>query len=154
MTETEAATLATARIRSLCGYKYELVRHFGVQTEIRPERQACIPGWVSLTASGWLAIGERYAWDGPSGPTVDTRDFLRGSLVHDALYQLIRSGELDPKYRKDADQELDRICREDGMPFWRRWYVFRGVRWFAGPAAAVGTQKPAEDFEVGPGARG
>lgn len=50
-----------------------------------------------------------------------------GSLVHDVLYQLIRLGLIDPKYKEYADQLLRDICVEDGMfsiraSFWR-WAV-------------------------------
>ncbi len=54
-------------------------------------------------------------WDGPSGLTIDTPNFMRGSLVHDTLYQLLRNELIEQKWRDEADEELRRICREDGM---------------------------------------
>ena len=71
-----------------------------------------------------------------SGPTVDTRTFMRGSLVHDALYQLMREEYLD--YKKDqeyANNLLKQICREDGMSKFRAWYVHRALRLFGEKAA-------------------
>ncbi len=85
-----------------------------------------------------------YAWDGPSGPTIDTRDFMRGSLVHDALYQLMRLSTLDYKvYRKRADEILKEICLEDGMCSFRAWYIYQALHLFAESAA-----RPREEPEV------
>ena len=75
-----------------------------------------------------LTVHAHYAWDGPSGPTFDTKTFMRGSLFHDALCQLIGEGLLDKKYRKYADQLLRQICLEDGMSKFRAWYVYMAVR--------------------------
>ena len=39
-----------------------------------------------------------------------------GSLLHDALYQLMREGLLDHTlHREAADRILQSLCREDGM---------------------------------------
>lgn len=88
---------------------------------------------------GLLVVHAGYAWDGPSGPTFDTRSFMRGAFVHDALYQLIREGELAPAYRLQADRELWACCRADGMWLVRAAWVYAGVRWFAGFAARRGS---------------
>lgn len=74
-----------------------------------------------------LIISKDYAWDGATS-AIDTPDFMRGSLVHDALYQLIRMGWLGKSYRIEADKVLKAICLEDGMPKWRAWYVYHSVR--------------------------
>ncbi|OGN99825.1 MAG: hypothetical protein A2Y90_02195 [Chloroflexi bacterium RBG_13_52_12] len=91
---------------------------------------------ISLSKDGNLTIRERYTWDGPSGPTLDTKNFMRASLVHDALYQLMRLGDLDSdKFRKSADQVMRILCRQDGMNVFRAWYVYWAVRLFAKGAA-------------------
>ena len=75
---------------------------------------------------------------------------MRGSLVHDALYQLMRLEELDYKTdRKYADQLLKNICREDGMSAFRAWYVHRLVRAF-GEGAAKPTDKPPRQGDLRP----
>jgi hypothetical protein len=57
---------------------------------------------------------------------------MRGSLVHDALYQLMRLSTLDYEvHRKRADEILKDICLEDGMSMLRAWYVYQGVHLFA-----------------------
>lgn len=79
--------------------------------------------------------------DGPSGPTIDTKEFMRGAFVHDALYQLIREGHLLMRDRKQADKILRRMCIEDGMSRFRAWYVYEAVSRFAKWAAKPGTQE-------------
>ena len=113
-----------ARIKYKAGYKYQLSRTYDIEINI-PGNMAC--EFIKLQA-GILTIQKGYAWDGPSGPTIDTKSFMRGSLVHDALYQLMRQNKLASKYRKRADELLKLICREDGMNRVRAWYVYRAVR--------------------------
>jgi hypothetical protein len=74
-------------IRYRSGYKYQLVDASSVEVNIRPAAQIDTD-YIALTADGLLTVKKSYAWDGPSGPTIDTKNFMRGSLVHDALYQL------------------------------------------------------------------
>jgi len=78
-------------IRYRDGYKYQLAEDHTLLIDITPD-EGVGNDFVYLGKSGMLVIRKGYAWDGPSGPTVDTRDSLRGSLVHDALYQLMREG--------------------------------------------------------------
>ena len=84
--------------------------------------------YITLTPDGYITIYENYRWDGPSGPTIDTDSFMRGSLIHDALYQLIRSKLLPISARKPSDKLLKIICRQDGMSLFRSSYVYFGVR--------------------------
>lgn len=113
--------------RDLRPYKYQLTVDY-------LQEDCSVHGWrfatqfIELAESGKLAIFAGYAWDGPSGPTFDTDTFMRGSLVHDALYQCLRMGLLPPECRIVADKELRRICLEDGMCRPRAWWVYRGVR--------------------------
>jgi hypothetical protein len=83
-----------------------------------------------------LIVKQGYAWDGPSGPTIDTKNFMRGSLVHDALYQLCREGFLEKNtYRPIADRLLYDLVREDGMNWFRAKYMYWAVRLAANPMA-------------------
>lgn len=122
------------RITYKKGYKYVLAEDFGIKIKIKPiiriETQ-----FIILETNGLLKIKKGYACDGPSGPTFDTKTFMRAAFVHDALYQLIREGYLSEEHREPADEELQRICLEDGMSSLRAWYVFKGVRVFGGSAA-------------------
>lgn len=91
--------------------------------------------YYGLENDGELTIDRGYCWDGPSGPTFDTKSFMRGALVHDVFYQMMRQGELPRSKRKQADLELDKLLKEDGMWWPRRKYVYRALRLFAGGAA-------------------
>jgi len=78
--------------------------------------------------SGRLIIESEYCWDGPSGPCFHNADVMRASLIHDALYQLMREGELSHDYREKADEIFRDICLKDGMsPFWAN-VMFKAVR--------------------------
>ena len=117
------------------GYKYQLATDYTVATGIIPPA-VIITEYIHLYPDGSLFVKEGYAWDGPSGPTVDTLNFMRGSLAHDALYQLMREGQLDhDTCREAADRLLQRLCLEDGMWALRGWWVYQGVRIFGDPAA-------------------
>ena len=90
---------------------------------------------MAIDAEGKLTIRKGYSWDGPSGPTIDTSNFMPGSLIHDALYQLLREEVLDQTLRKKADEILRDVCIECGMSKARAWLVYQGVR--VGGAAAA-----------------
>ncbi len=109
------------------GYKYQLDQSYVIKIDIRPAQHVG-HDFLVLGTDGTLIIKDGYAWDGPSGPTIDTRNFMRGSLVHDALYQLMREGLLDLGYREKADQILRDLCLEDGMSSIRAWWVYQAVR--------------------------
>lgn len=77
---------------------------------------------------GILYIKAGYAWDGPSGIAFDTPSFMRGSLGHDALYQAMREKLLPTHRRKYVDEILVRHCKEDGMWWPRRKWVYWAVQ--------------------------
>ena len=132
--------MAQSYIKYRSGYKYQLVESYEVQVSITPEEDI-ETNYIDLSATGWLTIKKGYAWDGPSGPTIDTKNFMRGSLVHDALYQLLRNEHIEQKWRAHADEELKKICLEDGMSRLRAWYVHRAVQRGAGSAASPESRK-------------
>lgn len=124
------------------GYKYQLQADYVSNIGIKPDHPVDLK-YVALSEDGKITIRNGYAWDGPSGPTIDTLNFMRGSLVHDALYQLMREGELDARAWKDpADRLLQRMCKEDGMSSFRAWGVYQGVRAFGRPATSSRNLKP------------
>lgn len=128
------------------GYKYQLeydYRH--ALWNVLPQVGETGNKYVTASNGGFLLIRAGYAWDGASGPTIDTKSTMRASLVHDALYQLIREGYLpaDDLTYKLADAELRRILVEDsrsagGLLSWlqngwgsvRAWYYERAVNRF------------------------
>jgi hypothetical protein len=98
------------------GYKYQLVSDYEIQTPVRP-RSEVDTDYIALSKTGWLTVKKGYAWDGVSGPVIDTSNNLRASLVHDALYQLMRLRKLGVRSNKDrADKFFRKLCKEDGVP--------------------------------------
>jgi hypothetical protein len=120
-------------------YKYALAETYAVLLDKGPDVNIEIE-FIQYDTSGLLTIKEGYAWDGPSGPTIDTKDFMRGSLVHDVFYQLMREKYLDQSWKDYADKLLKRICIADGMYNIRAEMVYEGVQHFAGYASKP--QKP------------
>jgi hypothetical protein len=114
------------------GYKYQVTRDYHIKLDIVPfsEDGAFLPNeYAFLSPTGDLKVYAGYAWNGASGPTFDTLNSMIGSLIHDVIYQLIRLGLIDPKYKIYADGLLHALCVEDGMYSWRadywRWAVLK-----------------------------
>lgn len=131
------------------GYKYQIKKSYSVEIPIKPT-VSIESEFISLSIDGVLALKSGYAWDGPSGPTIDTLNFMRGSLVHDALYQLMREKCLDANiYREKADRLLQEHCKEDGMTSIRAWWVYQGVRFGGGTSADPDKDKPIKHAPKG-----
>ncbi len=97
------------------GYKYQLKANIVIQTTLRPDRPCVINGFIYLDVDGLLYIYKGYAWDGCSFAP-DWRFNLVAGLVHDALYQLIQAGLLDPQWKGDADMMLCNLMLFYGSP--------------------------------------
>jgi len=124
------------------GFKYQLEEAaFCATGIIIPNRIETDSIIMDVNGDMWLAKGKAY--DGASGPTLDTSDTMRLSAFHDAGYELERLGLLSRKpYRKKFDQLMYHLGREDGMWKIRIGYWLKGVRWFAGSAADPKNLKP------------
>lgn len=85
---------------------------------------------IQLKPNGLLQINSCYSWDGASGPMPDFSSIMRASLIHDALYQLLRAQLLPKSYRKAADQILLEVCLADGMNAVLAHWVYSCVRLF------------------------
>ena len=131
--------MTTGCIKYRQGFKYQLAQEFTCATQIYDHEAS--NGYYTLTKQGQLTINAGYAWDGPSGPTVDTPAFMRGALVHDCLYQMIRDGKLPESARKRADEILYEFCRLDGMGWVRAQYVYRAVRMFGKSSSRPGSSQ-------------
>ncbi|GAK24268.1 hypothetical protein JCM19052_4928 [Vibrio sp. JCM 19052] len=96
-------------------YKYNLHSEEQVETGITLTQPFDSP-FLSLSEQGLLTIKKGYSWDGASGPAIDTKNILKASLVHDALYQLMREEVLPQSSREQADSfcvkyVLNMACR-------------------------------------------
>ena len=112
--------------RKIKKYKYQTWDTYIFQTELRPEVEVHC-GFITLRTNGQLIIHRGYCWDGPSGPTIDTKAFVWASLPHDALYQLIRMGLLAIEGKYYADRYLREMCLVGKMNKFRAWYVYKSV---------------------------
>jgi len=101
-------------------YKYVLRNSYEVQTKIKGYR---INGdYFKLYKSGNLVISQNYAWDGAT-LFPDTKEVMRGSCVHDCLFQMLRESIIpqDPRnwgeIFKLSNKTFVGICKEDKM-YW------------------------------------
>lgn len=141
-------------IRYTDGYKYQADEDYTQETGIVP-RAAGGNRFTHIDAGGKLTIFAGYAWNGANKPAINDRSFVRPSGTHDALYQLIRLGVLQPSDRAAADALLGVMLREDMLaiaatkPLAVRWavralavarpiWVVAGVRLLGGRYAQPG----------------
>jgi hypothetical protein len=100
------------------GYKYQLAKTYACKTPILGASVSA--EFYDLHPDGLLVIKQGYAWDGASGPTLDTAASMRPSLVHDVFCQMMRAGELDYyRWQNDVNAFFKTQCMEDGMWAWR-----------------------------------
>jgi hypothetical protein len=124
------------------GLKYQLTHNYLAQMPFNPPEQINSQ-WIAFSSTGQLFIRAGWAWDGASGPSIDSASAIRPSAEHDALYWLMRNGYLDPEiYREPADLRLYEMLRVDGMLDLRAWAWYKAVRTFAERAATM--QEPPE----------
>lgn len=133
------------------GYRHQLAEEFEIHRGIFPVKDGG-NDYVSLSPDGLLKIQKGYAWDGASGPAINTPSFVRPSLVHDAYCQLWSMGVIDDAGRAMADRLLGEMLRDDlntiadRSPWHVRWFlkalavvrpiwVVAAVSWYSGVAA-------------------
>ena len=127
------------------GYKYQLDETYTIQTDIIGYRYES--PFISLNILGLLTIWMGYAWDGASGPTKDDKTNTEPSLVHDGLYQLMRLGVIPNSCRRYIDNLFISLCKDKGMPAWRRWYYRKGVYTFSKPYALPKNKRRVITYE-------
>jgi len=101
-------------------------------------------GLVMQTHEGRMLLKAGFRSDGPSGPTIDTDDFLPGAFIHDGGYKLCRESHFGDwkTWRLKYDRVIVDVCELKGMGWFRRKYIYFFLRTFAGYAA-----KPQADIE-------
>tara|TARA_R110000772_G_scaffold50336_2_gene115668 strand:- start:1094 stop:1513 length:420 start_codon:yes stop_codon:yes gene_type:complete len=117
------------------GYKYQIRNDYVFRLPKYFPQDVIYEGEFLSVSEGHCTIHRGYAGDGPSGPIIDTKSFMRGAWQHDALYQLIRLKVFPQECRDMADKQLVDTCKEDGMLWPRRQWVYYGLK-YAGAAAA------------------
>lgn len=110
-------------------YKYFLKADAFFNTGCCP-KETIVGELCTLHADGWLEIQKGYPWDGAT-MAPDSKDFMRPSIAHDALYRLRQQGHPVPDdWKQRADSLLNRLCREDGASKIKRFLARNGVRKF------------------------
>ena len=128
-------------IRYRSEYKHQLASEYKIEIPILPAEDIATE-FIELDTRGELTVRNAYAWDGPSGPVIDTPENMRASLVHDALYQLMRREELSARtHRKIADGLFRDICKEDGVSNIRANLYYKALRQFGKPATEPENKK-------------
>lgn len=110
-------------------YKFKVEENFSIELPFK------IPDFEHPYASSKdsiLSIKRGYAWDGASGPIINTRDTLVASLVHDVLYQAMRLNLIksSKENKKIADKIFFEILKMHGVNSIRRKVWYFAVRLF------------------------
>ena len=110
-------------------YKFKVEENFSIELPFK------ITDFVHPYASlkdGILSVKRGYAWDGASGPIINTRDTLVASLVHDVLYQAMRLNLIksSKENRQIADKNFFEILKMNGVNSIRRKVWYFAVRLF------------------------
>lgn len=121
------------------GYKYQLHEDHRVQTPIAGA--AFRLDYAELLQDGSLRVFAGYAWDGASGPTIDSDSAIAPSCEHDVFYQAMRCGRLGPEWRKPVDEFFYRRLVGLGMWRWRAWIWLKAIRRHAAYAAKRQAQR-------------
>lgn len=112
-------------IRYREGYKYQLAEEFSIATPVKDSVQH---EFFTLTEDGVLTIRAGYAWDGASGPTIDTKDSMEPALVHDAFCQAMRIELLSyNKWHRVVNEFFYEHCKACGMNAFRAWIWYKAV---------------------------
>lgn len=127
--------MADRHIEYRAGYKYQLAEDYHIEIPIIPEGEVDLQ-FIALDMQGNLLVRSGYAWDGTSGPVFDTDKNLRASLVHDALYQLMRKEKLSRELQRDeADRLFRTMCEEDGVGAVVAQFYYEALKTFGDPSA-------------------
>lgn len=126
------------KYRELDDWKYQVGEYFRIQTGLLGV--SIITEYVSLDSDGLLRIKVYYAWNGSNWSS--DKHAMIASLVHDALYQLMRLGMISRViFRKQADALYRDICVAEGMSKIEAGIRYRSLRWF-GKSATYPEKNP------------
>lgn len=98
-------------LRKLKGYKYDV--KYSISYNFPKLDHISFKNDYLALKDGVLDIKEGYAWDGASGPTWDDETNYISSLVHDALYQIMRETDTMGNHNKSlARKYADELLRD------------------------------------------
>ena len=110
-------------------YKFKVEENFSIEL---PFKIADFEHQYASLKDGILSVKRGYAWDGASGPIINTQDTLVASLVHDVLYQAMRLNLIksNSENKKIADKIFFEILKMHGVNAIRRKVWYLAVRLF------------------------
>jgi hypothetical protein len=114
-------------------WKYKLAEDFTINLGYLPripELGSISTPYLNLDQDNILLIRSGYCWDGPSGPMRDKSKRMTASLVHDALYQLMRSESLPQASRKRSDEIFREILIQNGVSKIVAHSAYKALRMF------------------------
>lgn len=133
-------------IKYIDGMKYQLVEDVSAETPVKG--YVIVDPMFSLDLDGTMTIRAGYAWDGASGPTVDTKSSMTASLFHDVFCVLMRDGRISYNEWQDRINDFFREqCIKSGMWPWRADVWHFGVEF---GDAGNPTQGPDRIVKVAP----
>jgi len=118
-------------------YKYKLVRLFTWTNHDLLSNIEVTSPYIRIR-KGKMTLKAGYAWDGVTAYH-DRPSLMRGSLIHDAMYQLLREGLLPPSSRKLADIIYRKVIVADGTSNLLSWVMYTVLRFMGGKHAAPNT---------------
>jgi len=125
----EAPAVDKPALKYISGYKYHLHEDYEHSLSFDTGVRRTL-GFIELNGDR-LVLRKGYGWDGASGPVFDTKNVMRATAVHDALYRLIRYELLSETEFKDrSDLEFVQILEEDGVPKLGRYWFYQAVKQF------------------------
>ena len=131
------------------GWKYRLEESLVVELSDSFKTAPYINHEEFQLHEGVLTIYEGYLWDGASGPTLDTKDSMEPSAVHDCLYYACRQGLLDHTiWRDDIDREFHRLLLKNGMDQVRASVWYNSVRLFGNRYAVPQEERAIQQFPL------
>jgi hypothetical protein len=126
------------------GYKYQLAETYSLITPVIGYE--ILDQFYVLQRNGYLIIKSGYAWDGASGPTIDTKSSMRPSLVHDVFCQAQRAGQINHKYWEHVINDFFyKMCVDDGMCHVRASIWKAGVEFADAGDPEQGVSNPVQE---------
>ena len=133
---------------------YRCLEDWSVNTGIL-DRAGMVHGWegkllIELDNAGLLTMKKGYWWDGCSFIVIDRETNMRAGGLHDELYHLCRTGDLDvDEIRQPADLMFRAFHRVDGGWNWIGAIDYAGLRIGARSAATRQPEIEAEHLVFG-----